>query len=87
MDAPIVFTGIPPAQFDAIAAKAARETGLTISGLQGTAARDTPFGQVEIMWSYNPETELLTLQCLKRPWGAGGRVESALRQLVEETHV
>jgi hypothetical protein len=85
MDAALVFNSITPAKFDAICARAQEKTGVAISGLQGTAGRDTPFGHVEIEWSYNPETELLSLQCLKRPPFTEGRVENELRQLVEES--
>lgn len=84
MDAALVFNQITPAKFDAICAKAQAGAGVAISGLQGTAGRDTPLGHVEIMWNYNPDSELLTIQCMKRPWGLGGKIESSLRELVEE---
>jgi hypothetical protein len=83
MDAAIVFTGITPSHFDAICAKAEAETGLQISGFQGTAQRSTPLGDVEIMWTYTPETAILTVQCLKHPFGAGHTVTNELHKLVE----
>jgi hypothetical protein len=86
VDAPLVFNSITPAHFDAICAKAQASAGVAISGLRGSAGRDTPFGHVELMWTYDPSAELLTVQCLKHPWGFGGKIESGLRDLVESTY-
>jgi len=86
MDAALVFNGITPARFDAICARAQRATGIAIKGLNGTAQRDTPLGVVEILWSCNPQTDMLTLQCLRRPPFTLGKIESGLRDLVEGTN-
>lgn len=60
---PQVFSGITPEQFSTLTAKA-QAGGIALSGNSGTAAK---FG-VEIAWNYSPETQELTLHCLRTPF-------------------
>jgi hypothetical protein len=58
-----VFQGVTPDKYDLLVEKA-RASGIELSGNSGTASK---FG-VEISWSYSPEAQELTLQCLKCPF-------------------
>lgn len=60
---PLVFCNITPEQYAALIAKA-RASGVDLIGNSGTASR---YG-VEIAWNYAPESQQLTLQCLKTPF-------------------
>ena len=71
-------SGWNQAQIDALDAKAL--SGLDISGtLQGQASAKG----VTISWSYDPNANTLTLQCLQKPWYvAASIIESKLDDLV-----
>ena len=58
-----VFQGITPDKY-ALLVEKARAAGIELSGNSGTASK---FG-VEIAWNYSPESQELTLQCLKAPF-------------------
>ncbi len=60
---PLVFCNITPEQYAALIAKA-KASGVDLIGNSGTASR---YG-VEIAWNYAPESQQLTLQCLKTPF-------------------
>jgi hypothetical protein len=60
---PLVFSSITPAQYAALVAKA-KASGVDLIGNSGIASR---YG-VEISWNYEPESQQLTLQCLKTPF-------------------
>lgn len=57
-----IFTGITPDQYAQLTEKA-RANGIDMSGNSGTA---TKFG-VEMTWTYAPELQQLTVQCLRTP--------------------
>ena len=80
-NAPLVFNGVSPEQFAQLTAKAAA-SGMAIAGNSGSASR---LG-VEVAWNYAPDTQQLTLQCLKTPFFVSAAdIESRLRSLVEQT--
>ena len=60
---PLVFSNITSAQYAALVAKA-KASGVDLIGNSGTASR---YG-VEISWNYAPESQQLTLHCLKTPF-------------------
>jgi hypothetical protein len=79
--APQVFAGITPEQYAVLTAKA-KAAGIDLSGNNGTASK---FG-VEVTWSYAPDKQELTLQCLKAPFFVSGEdVDAKFRALVKET--
>jgi hypothetical protein len=79
--APQVFAGITPGQYAVLTAKA-KAAGIDLNGNIGTASK---FG-VEVTWSYVPDKEELTLQCLKTPFFVSAEeVDAKLRTLVTET--
>jgi hypothetical protein len=59
---PRVFSGITPDQYAQLTQKA-RANGIEMNGNSGTA---TKFG-VEMAWTYAPELQQLTVQCLRTP--------------------
>jgi hypothetical protein len=59
---PRIFSGITPDQYAQLTQKA-RANGIEMSGNSGTA---TKFG-VEMAWTYAPELQQLTVQCLRTP--------------------
>lgn len=61
--APQVFSGVTPENY-ATLIKKALSAGLNLSGNSGTATRSG----VEMSWSYSPETQQLTIQCLATPF-------------------
>ncbi len=79
--APLIFDGINAEQYSKLAEKA-RAAGIDINGNTGTASK---YG-VQIAWSFAPEQQQLTFQCLKTPFFVGAAdVESRIRALVSET--
>jgi hypothetical protein len=79
--APQVFPGISPQHYAELTAKA-KAAGIDLSGNSGAASK---FG-VEVAWSYVPDKQKLTLQCLKAPFFVSVEdVDTKLRALVKET--
>jgi hypothetical protein len=79
--APQVFSGITPDQYAKLTAKA-EGAGITLGGNSGTASK---FG-VEVAWNYSPETQELTLQCLRTPiFVKPDAVNAKIQALVKET--
>ncbi len=77
---PQIFAGVTPAQYAALLEKA-QAAGLGLSGNSGSASR---FG-VEVAWNYSPETQELTLQCLRTPFFVrAAEVNARLKALVTE---
>ena len=80
----MLYVGITPAWFAAIEAKAQAETGIAISGNEGSASKDTPLGEVTIEWIYDPHDQTLTVGCTKKPFLVReATIEIALTSLVE----
>ncbi len=78
---PQVFNNISPEQFARLAAKA-HTVGIELSGNSGSA---TKMG-VEVAWNYSPESQQLTLQCLKTPFFIHAEdVHRRIAALVTET--
>ena len=78
---PLIFNGIKSDQYAKLAEKA-RAAGIDINGNNGTASK---YG-VQVAWSYAPEDERLTFQCLKTSFFVSAAdVESKIRALVHET--
>jgi hypothetical protein len=79
--APQVFPGITPEQYAKLTAKA-QSAGIALNGNSGTASK---FG-VEVAWNYSPETQELTLQCLRTPiFVKPEAVNAKIQALVRET--
>lgn len=79
--APQTFDGISPDRYARLAEKA-RSAGIPMDGNSGSA---TKFG-VEITWSYSPETQQLTIQCLRAPFFMKSHeVDARIRTLVQQT--
>jgi hypothetical protein len=79
--APQVFKGVTPEQYDQLVGKA-QAAGIDLNGTSGTASK---FG-VEISWNYSPQTQKLTLQCLKTPFFVkAADVDAKIRTLVTES--
>ncbi len=79
--APQTFKGITPEKYALLTGKA-KGAGLEMEGNNGVASK---FG-VEIQWSYTPETEELTLQCLRHPFFVSAEdVDTKMRDLVRQT--
>lgn len=77
---PQAFSGITPEKFAALLQKA-KDAGFDLAGNSGTAQK---FG-VEISWSYSPEHQMLTLQCLRTPFFVNADdVDAKLQSLVRE---
>ncbi|HUN86021.1 MAG TPA: hypothetical protein VMU48_16705 [Terracidiphilus sp.] len=78
---PLAFSNITPAQFAALTAKA-NSAGMNLAGNSGTASK---FG-VEVTWNYSPDTQQLTLQCLKTPiFLSAADVHAKLQALVQQS--
>lgn len=76
--APQVFSRITPGRYAELTARA-KAAGIDLDGNNGTASK---FG-VEVAWNYAPETQELTLQCLKTPFFVSTEdVDAKLRSLV-----
>jgi hypothetical protein len=79
--APQTFKGIAPDQYARLIEKA-KGAGIAMEGNSGTASK---FG-VEMQWNYAPETQELTLQCLKHPFFVKAEdVDGKIRDLVHQT--
>jgi hypothetical protein len=78
---PLIFSNVTPENYAALVAKA-KASGIDLAGNSGTA---TKYG-VEIAFNYSPDTQQLTLQCLKTPFFVSADdVHSRLRSLVKES--
>ncbi len=79
--APQLFSNISPAQFATLQEKAAA-AGIPISGNSGSASK---MG-VEVVWNYAPESQQLSLQCLKTPFFISvSDVNQKIHDLVTQT--
>ena len=79
--APLVFSPVSPAQFDHLS-RQAQASGIAISGNSGAADK---FG-IEVSWQFDPDSQQLTLQCLKTPFFVSrDSVEARLRALVQQS--
>lgn len=75
-----VFHGITPEKYARLVEKA-RGAGIEMQGNSGSA---TKFG-VEVEWNYSPETQDLTLQCLRTPFFlTAADVDAKIQSLVTE---
>jgi hypothetical protein len=80
---PRTFSGITTDQYAQLIIKA-KASGLDLSGNSGTASK---FG-VEIQWTYSPESQQLTVQCLRTPmFVSAATVYGKLQALVEQSTV
>jgi hypothetical protein len=80
-NSPKTFSGMTPEQYAKLAEKA-RANGIDMSGNRGTASK---YG-VEMQWDYSPETQQLTLQCLRTPmFVSAATVYAKLQSLVEQS--
>ncbi len=78
---PQVFSGITPAQFSTLTAKA-HAAGIQLNGNSGSASK---YG-VEIAWNYAPESQQLTLHCLHTPFFVKPEdVNTKIQALVKES--
>jgi hypothetical protein len=78
---PQTFEGVTPERYKTLAERA-RRAGIPLSGNSGSAAM---FG-IEVCWNYLPETQALTIQCLRTPFFMNqGEVDAKIRNLVEQT--
>jgi hypothetical protein len=79
--APQTYKDITPDQYAKLAEKA-RGAGIEMQGNSGSASK---FG-VEVEWKYAPETQELTLQCVKTPiFLKAADVDAKLRDMVHQT--
>ena len=79
--APQTFKGISPDKYALLQGKA-KGAGIEMEGNSGSASK---FG-VEMQWSYSPETQELSLQCLKHPFFMKAEdVDAKMRNLVQQT--
>jgi hypothetical protein len=80
---PRTFSGITPDQYAQLIVKA-KASGLDLDGNSGTASK---FG-VEVQWNYSPESQQLTVQCLRTPmFVSAATVYGKLQALVEQSTV
>lgn len=74
-----VFSGVNPARFARLTARAQAE-GVDIAGNTGTSTA----GGVTVTWSYDPATESLTIQCIGAPFYLGcGFINSNIHNLID----
>ena len=79
----MIYTGITRAWFTAIEANAVKETGIAISGDEGTAEGETLLGKVTVQWVYSEAEQTLTVGDTKKPWDLPEReIEKKLTALV-----
>ncbi len=60
---PVIFHGITPELWAALETQV-RAAGIDVEHDQGIAH----VGPADIRWDYEPTAQLLTVQCLKKPW-------------------
>jgi hypothetical protein len=78
--APNVFQGVTPEKY-ALLVEKARGAGIEMEGNTGSAAK---FG-VEVAWNYSPETQELSLQCLRTPFFlSAADVDAKIQSLVNQ---
>ncbi len=76
-----IFHEVTPERYARLVEKA-RSAGIPMDGNSGTAAK---FG-VEVAWSYSPETQELSIQCLRTPFFLQvGDIEAKIRTLVQQS--
>lgn len=76
-----VFSSITPERYAKLMERA-RDSGIEIKGNSGTASE---FG-VEVAWNYVPETQQLTLHCLKTPFFiSAAQINAKIQALVKES--
>jgi hypothetical protein len=79
--APQVFKDISPEQYSRLVEKA-KASGIDLGGNSGTASK---FG-VEIAWTYVPDSQQLTIQCLKTPFFMStSDIDTKIQTLVAQT--
>jgi len=72
---------VSPARFEELAQRA-RAAGIPLDGNSGSA---TKFG-IEVAWNYSPETQELTIQCLRTPFFLKfDDVDAKIRELVQQS--
>jgi hypothetical protein len=80
---PRTFSGITPDQYAQLIVKT-KASGLELSGNNGTASK---LG-VEVQWNYSPDSQQLTVQCLRTPmFVSAATVYGRIQALVEESTV
>jgi hypothetical protein len=81
ISAPQIFKDVTPERYEILADRG-RRAGIPLSGNSGSASM---FG-VEVCWSYSPETQELTVQCLRAPFFMNqGEIDARIRNMVEQT--
>lgn len=79
--APQVFHGVTRERYTLMIEKV-RSAGIPMEGNSGSAAK---FG-VEVAWNYSPETQELSIQCLRTPFFLkAGDVDAKIRTLVQQS--
>ena len=77
----MIYEKITPQWLAGIEAKAQQELGITISGNQGTAAKDG----IAISWVYDPAAQTLTVGDIQKPWYVPeSKIAEGLTRLVNE---
>ena len=80
----MIYQDITPEWFAAIESSAIAETGIPISGENGTASSPTPLGSITIQWAYDPNSQTLVVGCTHKPWLLPeSKIEEQLTVLVE----
>jgi hypothetical protein len=78
---PHTFSGITPDQYTQLTVKA-KAVGIDLNGNSGTTSK---YG-VEVQWNYSPETQQLTLHCLRTPmFVSAATVYAKLQSLVVQS--
>jgi hypothetical protein len=76
----VTYQGITQEQFTALDEKAEKLLNMSLAGNVGQASADG----VTLAWSYNPTTQILAFDCLKKPFFVTmGLVRSHLDSLVK----
>jgi len=78
---PQIFSGITPEQYAQLVVKA-KAAGIDMSDNSGTASK---YG-VEMRWNYSPESQQLTIECLRTPmFVSAATVYAKLQALIEQS--
>jgi hypothetical protein len=81
LSTPQIFKGVTPERYAILADRACR-AGIPLEGTSGSASM---FG-IEVCWTYSPETQVLTIQCLRTPFFMNQvEIDTKIRNLVEQT--
>jgi len=74
------FNGVTPEEFACIARKAEQESGLTLSGNNGSALAPG----ISVNWNFDPASYTLTIQCMDKPFLLPcATINSQIRNLVD----